>query len=83
MTRPSDHGSLDIYRTHVAKARRAAKKAGYYVRRGGYSGTTDDRLDRWYTGHTEDPFFRPFGGYATASEAWLSFVDDGRITLAA
>ena len=64
-------------RTLIAAARKAAKAAGYYIREGSYSGTTDDRLGRWYVGHENDNFFRPYGaGHATQGDAWLSIADD-------
>ena len=64
-------------RTAVAAARKAAKAAGYYIREGSYRGTTDDRLGRWYTGHKDDAFFRPYGaGHATQGDAWLAIADD-------
>jgi hypothetical protein len=57
--------------------RKAAQAAGYYVRRGAYAGTPDDRLDRWYIGHEDEPF-RPWGkGYRTARDAWAAAVDLG------
>lgn len=63
-------------RTAVAAARKAAQAAGYYIRAGSYTGTTDDRLDRWYTGCHDDEFFRPFGtGHATRGDAWLAIAD--------
>jgi hypothetical protein len=63
-------------RTAVAAARKAAKSAGYYIREGSYIGTTDDRLGRWYTGHHDADFFRPYGaGYATQGDAWLAIAD--------
>lgn len=64
-------------RAAIAAARNAAKAAGYYIREGSYQGTTDDRLGRWYTGHSDDNFFRPYGaGHATQGDAWLSTADD-------
>ena len=64
-------------RTAIAAARKAAKAAGYYIREGSYSGTTDDRLGRWYVGHENDNFFSPYGaGHATQGDAWLSIADD-------
>ena len=63
-------------RTAVAAARKAAQAAGYYIREGSYTGTTDDRLGRWYIGH-DDNLFRPFGsGHATQGDAWLAIADD-------
>jgi hypothetical protein len=59
----------------VIDARSAAKAAGYYIRQGSFTGTTDDRLGRWYVGREDEPF-RPFGaGYATQADAWLSIAD--------
>ena len=64
-------------RTAVAAARKAAQAAGYYIRQGSYSGTTDDRLGRWYVGREGDNFSRPYGrGYATQGDAWLAIADD-------
>jgi hypothetical protein len=64
-------------RTAVAAARKAAQTAGYYIREGSYSGTTDDRLGRWYVGHKDDDFFRPYGrGYATQGDAWIAIADE-------
>lgn len=52
-------------------ARKVAQAAGYYIREGSYTGTTDDRLGRWYFGHDSDNGFRPWGaGHATQREAW-------------
>ena len=63
-------------RNAVAIARRTAKAAGYYIREGSYSGTTDDRLGRWYVGHESDEFFRPYGaGHATQGAAWLAAAE--------
>jgi hypothetical protein len=60
-------------RTLIAAARKAAQAAGYYIREGSYQGTTDDRLGRWYVGHDQDEFFRPYGaGHATQGDAWLA-----------
>lgn len=45
------------------------KNAGYDVRRGSFSGTTDDRLDRWYVQTPQG--YRPFGpGHKTRRAAW-------------
>ena len=64
-------------RTQVANARKAAKAAGYYIREGSYRGTTDDRLGRWYIGHKDQDFFRPFGpGHATQADAWIAAAAD-------
>jgi hypothetical protein len=50
-------------------ARKLAHAAGYYVRRGSYRDTPDDRLDRWYVGRKGEPF-RPCGaGHRTQGEA--------------
>ncbi len=60
-------------------AAKQAKSAGYYIRRGSYMGTTDDRLDRWYVGHDGDNFFRPWGsGYRTQREAWEAAAEMSR-----
>jgi hypothetical protein len=62
-------------RTAVAAARKAAQADGYYIREGSYRNTTDDRLGRWYVGHRDDDFFRPFGaGHRTQGDAWLSIL---------
>ncbi len=59
-----------------SSAAKQAKAAGYYVRRGSYMGTTDDRLDRWYVGHSGDEFFRPFApGFRTQREAWEAALE--------
>ena len=51
-------------------ARKIAEAAGYYIREGSYTGTTDDRAGRWYLGK-EGESFRPFGpGHRTQREAW-------------
>lgn len=64
-------------RTAIAAARRAAQAAGYYIREGSYRGTSDDRAGRWYIGHEDDDFFRPWGyGHATQGAAWLAAADD-------
>lgn len=53
-------------------ARKTAQAAGYYIREGSYTGTTDDRAGRWYVGKDGEGF-RPFGpGHRTQSEAWSS-----------
>ena len=63
-------------RTAVAAARKTAVAAGYYIREGSYSGTADDRLGRWYIGHNDDEFFRPYGaGYRTQGDAWLAAAE--------
>lgn len=50
---------------------KAAAKAGYSVTRGAYSGTTDDRLDRWYLQAEDGPVDRRGAGFATKKEALL------------
>ena len=67
--------TIQSRRSAVAKARKAAVAAGFYIREGSYYGTTDDRIGRWYTGHKSDNFFRPFGaGHATRGDAWLAIA---------
>ena len=42
----------------------------YYVERGAYQGTSDDRLDRWYIGSDDsDTVDRRGPGYETRDEA--------------
>ena len=61
-------------------ARTLAKKAGYYIREGSYQGTTDDRLGRWYFGHKEDEFFRPYGsGHPSQKAAWEAACEHARL----
>jgi hypothetical protein len=63
-------------RTLVAQARSAAKAAGYYIREGEYHGTTDNRIGRWYIGHNDDDWFRPYGaGYGSEREAWMAAAE--------
>jgi len=58
--------------TEIRCDRDAARSAGYYVRKGSYIGTPDDRADRWYVGHADHGFY-PWGkGYRTARDAWAS-----------
>lgn len=60
-------------------ARKLAEAAGYYIREGSYRGTTDDRLGRWYIGHEDEEFFRPYGaGYRTQREAWEAALEHAR-----
>lgn len=48
------------------------KKQDWYVREGSYSGTTDDRLGRWYVG-SDGEVFRPYGaGHRTRREAVIA-----------
>ena len=47
-----------------------AKQLGYYVERGAYTGTGDDRADRWYIGSYASPAVDRRGqGYRTKREA--------------
>lgn len=62
-------------------ARKKAQAAGYYIREGSYQGTTDDRLGRWYFGHTDDNGFRPFGaGHPSQKAAWEAAYEHARQT---
>ena len=46
-----------------------ARALGYIVARGEYQGTTDNRLDRWYTGRVGEDW-RPIGaGHRTRAAA--------------
>jgi len=47
---------------------RQAEQAGYYVLRGSYRGTTDDRIDRWYIVPMQGPCAR-IKGYKTRRAA--------------
>lgn len=50
--------------------RKTAQAAGYYIKRGEFTGQSENRLDRFYIGR-EGEGFRPFGpGYKLAREAW-------------
>src|SRR4051812_21039491 len=40
---------------------RNGEPTGYYINEGSFSGTTDDRLGRWYVQHEKDQFSRKFG----------------------
>ena len=43
---------------------------GYLIRRGGYQGTTDDRIDAWYIDHEDaDTLDRRGPGYRTLADA--------------
>ena len=58
-------------------ARKQAQILGFYIREGSYSGTSDDRLGRWYYGHKSDQGFRPFGaGHPNQREAWQAALAD-------
>ncbi len=62
-------------RAAVAAAKRAGIAAGFSLREGSYSGTTDDVLGTYYIVHEDDEAFRPYGrGYATKSAAWLALA---------
>ena len=51
--------------------RRVAKAAGYEVVRGAYTGTCDDRADRWYIQHDDDNVVdRRGSGFGRAMDAW-------------
>lgn len=64
-------------KTAVAAARKKAQAAGYYIREGEYQSTADNRLGRWYSGHKDDEFFRPYGkGHATKGDAWLTVANE-------
>ena len=48
-----------------------ARKLGWTVVRGSYSGTHHDRLDRWYLQHVDaDVVDRRHGGYETRADAY-------------
>lgn len=50
-----------------------AARAGYRIVRGAYSGTTDDRADRWYVDHRDDDLLDHRGrGFATKRDALLA-----------
>lgn len=64
---------MTILSNRSQTAKMTAKAAGYYIREGSYSGTTDDRLGRWYFGHTDDEGFYPYGaGHRTQADAWAA-----------
>jgi hypothetical protein len=59
----------------VNRAKRHAKRAGYRLYEGSYSGTTDDRLGRFYFFHVSESI-RPYGeGYATRGDAWIAAAE--------
>ena len=61
-------GSLKARNARVGE--RAAKRLGYEIVRGAYSGTSDDRIDRWYVQHVDDTVVdRRGGGHQTKLEA--------------
>lgn len=45
------------------------KYMGYFLRRGGYVGTVQDRLDRFYIHHEDDELWDRRHGYRTRKEA--------------
>ena len=47
---------------------REAEKAGYWILRGSYHGTTDDRIDRWYIVPMQGPSAR-IKGFKTRKAA--------------
>lgn len=58
--------------------RKRAQGAGYYIREGGYQGTADDRLGRWYYGHESEHGFCPIGpGHASQRAAWEAAYEHG------
>ena len=64
-------------RKYARNAKRVAIAAGYDIREGSYTGTTDDRLGHWYVTHESDDTFRPYGaGYATKTAAWNAAFED-------
>jgi hypothetical protein len=66
---------------NIQTARKQAQQLGYYVREGSYSGTTDDRIGRFYFGHESDNGFRPYGaGYRTQTEAWNAALEDAALS---
>jgi hypothetical protein len=42
---------------------------GFYIGRGAFHGTTDDRLDRWYAWRADGPINRCGTGFLTRREA--------------
>ena len=42
---------------------------GYWIDRGNYVGTTDDRADRWYINRYREPIDHRGQGFATRAEA--------------
>ena len=55
----------------LAESKKIAQAAGYDIREGSYTGTSDDVLGTWYVTHKDDDLFRPFGrGAETQREAW-------------
>ncbi len=51
-----------------------ARKLGYEIERGSYYGTTDDRADRWYIQHKDEPI-RRFKGYITRGAALSALAE--------
>lgn len=53
-----------------------AARAGYRIVRGAYSGTTDDRADRWYVDHRDEEALDHRGrGFATKLDALAAIQD--------
>lgn len=53
-----------------------ARTAGYEITRGAYSGTTDDRLDRWYIERTDSRIVSRLGsGYSTRADALWALTE--------
>jgi len=61
------------------QARIDAAHERYRMVRGAYHGTSDDRIDRWYTDDTEGPSDRRGDGWRTRAEAWAAL--DERIVM--
>lgn len=54
-----------------------ARKYGYEIVRGAYTGTTDDRLDRWYIHRIDSTIIdRRGAGYATRADALAKLADE-------
>lgn len=63
-------------KTEVIMTESRAKDLGYRVTRGAYSGTTDDRIDRWYIDDIESDIVDRRGfGYATKQDALEAIGD--------
>jgi len=56
--------------------RKQAEAKGWRIVRGAYTGTTDDRADRWYIEHVRDTVVdRRGGGFYTVRDA-LDAIED-------
>jgi len=57
--------------------RSQATQLGYTLERGAYTGTTDDRADRWYWAHEDDDSVdRRGGGFYTIRDALQSLKEN-------